>query len=204
MARNKSNRMKTFEERIEENRQKLLAEQAAMLAAGDTEKAEYIGWDIEQIEQIQSIYAASKVVPGQPILNFDEPKKVHIEAGFEDGPTGGYVPQMSQEDAHRWKAKKYNIGKENARIELRKSFGGGISGRGPSSQLHMIVALDGWDYGKKHEYCREKGPNDDYFHFDTRGLNVRMSMNGPLLMTFETFAEINQIVNEARDYLLAN
>jgi len=56
----------------------------------------------------------------------------------------------------------------------------------------------------KHEYRRafQRGV-DDYFHNDVRGLNVRMSMNGPLLMTFEQFAEINQIVQEARETLLA-
>ena len=138
------------------------------------------------------------------LLDFNPPAKVDIEAGFDDGPTGGYVPQMSQADAHRWKAKKYNIGKDGARIELRKSFAGGVSGRGPSSQVHIIVALDGWDYSKKHESRQAEPKPGKYWNLDTRGLNVRMSMNGPLLMTFDVFNEINQIVQEARDYLEAN
>jgi hypothetical protein len=139
------------------------------------------------------------------LLDFNPPKKVEIEYGFEDGPTGGYMPQMSQTDARRWKAKKFNIGKENARIELRKSIGGGVSGRGPVSQVTIFVALDGWDLASKFEH---RGPNGKSKWgsnlFDTTGLNVRMSMNGAILMTFEEFAEINQIVNEAKDYLLEN
>lgn len=132
------------------------------------------------------------------LLDFNPPAKVHIEYGFDGGPTGGYMPQMSDDDANRWKAKKFNIGKENARIELRKTFKG--------VQLFMIVALDGWDLAKKFE---KRAPEYDdqgnwMRHNDTRGLNVRMSMNGPLRMTFDVFSEINQIVQEARIYLENN
>jgi hypothetical protein len=138
------------------------------------------------------------------LLTFDKPAKVTIDAGFDGGPVGGYVPQMSQSDAQRWKAKHFNLGKENARIELRKTFTGIKNGQG-SSQVFMIVALDGWDLAAKHEHRRAFVRGDDeYFHNDTRGLNVRMSMNGPLLMSFEQFAEINQIVQEAHEYLKAH
>jgi len=138
------------------------------------------------------------------LLNFDKPAKVNIDAGFDGGPEGGYVPQMAQSDAQRWKAKRFNKGKENDRIELRKTFTGINNGQG-RTQVTMFVALDGWDYAAKHEHCRafQRGV-DDWFHTDTRGLNVRMSMNGPLLMTFEQFAEINQIVEEARALLIAD
>lgn len=138
------------------------------------------------------------------LLNFDKPKKVVVEAGFDGGPDGGYVPQMSDEDAERWKAKAFNLGKENARIELRKTFSGINNGQG-SSQVFMIVARDGWDLSSKNEYRTDEPGKSRYgFHTDTRGLNVRMSMNGPLLMTFDQFAEINQIVNEAKEYLETN
>lgn len=134
------------------------------------------------------------------LLNFDKPNKVAIDAGFEDGPPGGYVPQMDVTDAQRWKAKKFNIGKENARIELRKTFTGINNGQG-STQVTIFVALDGWEFATKHEYRSAKTSTSDWFHTDTRGLNVRMSMNGPLLMTFETFKEINDIVTEAEQYM---
>lgn len=140
------------------------------------------------------------------LINFDKPKKLmsakdHADSyGFDGGPAGGYLPNMSKTDAQRWKAKHINSGKENARIELRKTFTGINNGQG-STQVTMFVALDGWEFPAKYEN-RTGDRNGEYFHTDTRGLNVRMSMNGPLLMTFEQFAEINQIVEEAKAILL--
>ena len=130
------------------------------------------------------------------LLDFTPPAKVMIDAGFDGGPVGGYVPQMDANDARRWKAKKFNIGKHNARIELRKSIN--------ATNLTIFVALDGWDFSNKNEYQISKTPsgNDHYVPgLCTQGLNVRMSMNGPLHMTFDVFNEINQIVQEAKVYL---
>ena len=137
------------------------------------------------------------------LLDFTKPAKVDVGGGFDGGPEGGYVPQMGKADAERWKAKQFNIGKENARIELRKTFTGVNNGQG-STQVTMFVALDGWDFAAKHEYRRAKQAGDNWFHNDTQGLNVRMSMNGPLLMSFEQFAEINEIVEEAKRYMTEN
>ena len=123
------------------------------------------------------------------LLNFEKPKKVEKDVSFDGGPPGGYVAQMSNEDAARWKAKRFNKGKEDDRIELRKCFG--------DVYVTIFVALDGWNFGKKHEH-RKANSDGNWYHNDTRGLNVRMSMNGSLLLTFEQFAEIDQIVNEAR------
>lgn len=128
-----------------------------------------------------------------------KPVKVDVGGGFDGGPEGGYVPQMGAADAQRWKAKQFNLGKENARIELRKTFTGINNGQG-STQVTMFVALDGWDYAAKYE-ARTENVKGEWFHTDTRGLNVRMSMNGPLLMTFDQFREIEQIVFEAELYL---
>lgn len=129
-----------------------------------------------------------------------KPSKVKVDAGFDGGPEGGYVPQMGAADAQRWKAKEFNLGKENARIELRKTFTGINNGQG-STQVTIFVALDGWDYAAKYE-ARTENVKGEWFHTDTRGLNVRMSMNGPLLMTFEQFDEIHQIVREATEHLV--
>jgi hypothetical protein len=129
-----------------------------------------------------------------------KPTKVDVGGGFDGGPEGGYVPQMSTTDAQRWKAKQFNLGKENARIELRKTFSGVNNGQG-STQVTMFVALDGWDFASKSEHRTAANADSGWFHNDTRGLNVRMSMNGPLLMTFDQFREIEQIVFEAELYL---
>jgi hypothetical protein len=136
------------------------------------------------------------------LLDFTKPKKVEMGGGFDGGPENGYVPQMDTTDANRWKAKQFNIGKENARIELRKTFTGINNGQG-RTQVTIFVALDGWDYAAKYE-SRTENTKGEWFHTDTRGLNVRMSMNGPLLMTFDQFYEIGQIVDEAKRYLTEN
>lgn len=122
-------------------------------------------------------------------LDFSKPKKVENLAGFDGGPENGYQPQMSRFDATRWKAKLFNANKSNARIELRKTFS--------STQVFIIVALDGWDLSSKNEKIKP----DNQMQFKTKGLNVRMSMNGPLLLTFEQFEEIQKVVDEAKDHL---
>ena len=127
------------------------------------------------------------------LLNFDKPNKVVIDHGFDGGPTGGYMPQMDQVDANRWKAKKFNIGKDNARIELRKSFHGA---RGVT-QVFIVVANDGWDMADKYEY-RKKSTGGSVC---TTGKHFRMSMNGPLVLTADEFAEIPAIVAEAQTYI---
>lgn len=139
------------------------------------------------------------------LLDFNPPAKVEIEAGFDGGPDGGYAPQMSDADSRRWKAKSSALASQMRVLNYVRASVGGMSGRGPASQVHVIVALDGWDYGKKFEK-RGGGTDPKRFYdlFDTTGLNVRMSMNGPLLMTFDVINEINQIVQEAQDYLETN
>lgn len=128
------------------------------------------------------------------LLNFNAPKKIKIDRGFDGGPDGGYMPQMSDDDAARWKAKILNEGKCNARIELRKSF------PNTATQVMIFVALDGWDFANKNESIDQK--QEQYGHTQaTRGLNVRMSMNGPLKLTFEQFDEFAQIIAEAKAYL---
>lgn len=123
------------------------------------------------------------------LLNFKVPEKKSMGGGFDGGPVGGYVPQMSYEDAERWKCKIFNEGKENSRIEIRKSF--------DCVQIFIIVAKDGWDLSSKNE----KRNANSTLYFDTKGLNVRMSMNGSLRLTFEQFEEIGKIVEEAKEYL---
>ena len=185
---------------LEQKLAAITARRDRYLELNQTARAEQCEWRIEDFEQ--QLESARSYLPTEgSLLNFDVPKKVKHDYGFEDGPTGGYMPQMGDEDRRRWKAKKFNIGKENARIELRRSMPGGVSGRGDATQVHIIVALDGWDYSKKFESREENPKPGKHWNYDTRGLNVRMSMNGPLLMTFELFNEINQIVTEARTYL---
>lgn len=125
------------------------------------------------------------------ILMWDAPKKLRTPQqnaehyGFEDGPTGGYVPNMSAADAWRWKAKMTGQKRGVKQVELRKTF--------RSAQVTIIVCLDG-GYTYKHY-----GPGQ---HMDTNGIQIHFATNGPIQMSFEEMAEINVAVQEAKAELL--
>lgn len=133
------------------------------------------------------------------LIDFTPPAKAMSAAayaesyGFEDGPAGGYAGNMSQADKLCWKAKLFNKGKPDSRVELRKTFGG--------TQLVIIVALNGWTY-KTHEKPEVAVSGSGRWFTSTLGLNVRMSMNGPLMLTFDQFHEIDAAVKEAHEVLL--
>lgn len=123
------------------------------------------------------------------ILSWDKPKRaVSVEEwkniSADSAPPGVYVPNMSDEDANRWKAKLVGAKTAAPRVEIRKTLRG--------TQLLIIVALDGWDY--KHEYVTSQKSRWDV---NTKGLNIRMSMNGPLLMTFAEHKEMSDAILEA-------
>lgn len=128
------------------------------------------------------------------ILSFDKPAKVKIDAVFDGGPPGGYVPQMSNADAEKWKAKHFNKGKEGERIEIRKTFEG--------AQVFIIVAKDGWDLASKREYLVPPVKVYDGRSYPqgtcTKGFNVRISTNGAMLMSFDVWDEFVQAVEEAK------
>ena len=68
----------------------------------------------------------------------------------------------------------------------------------------MIVAKDGWVHKPKNETVDTvAGSRNGYPRYSnsTRGYNVRMSMNGPLKLTFKEFEEISQAVEEAKIWL---
>ncbi len=130
------------------------------------------------------------------ILDFTKPQKVKIDGGFDGAFTdAGYTPQMSQEDAKKWRAKRFNAGKDGDRIEIRKQLGGTL--------LLIIVAKDGWVY--KYDTLDTEYETRDYGagpvqyirKHGTRGLNVRMSMNGPIQMSWELYQELDGAIEEA-------
>lgn len=124
------------------------------------------------------------------ILDFEKPVKVKIDAGFDGGPTGGYVPQMSVEDARKWKANHFNKGKEGERIEIRKSF--------KECQILIIVGKDGWNYSTKHEVADVAYEDSHWPKIGTKGKNVRISLNGPLKLSWAEWDEMVQAVAEAK------
>lgn len=115
------------------------------------------------------------------ILNFDKPPSRAARQKM------GAEALRVKDFYHVWKAVHINAGKDDARIEVRRSF--------DSVQMLIVVALDGWNI--KHEL---RG-GDERGHNDTTGLNVRISTNGVLKMTFEEMNDVNNAVNEAKQIL---
>lgn len=136
------------------------------------------------------------------LIDFNKPKKVKIDYGFEDMPNGGYMPQMSDADARKWKGKRFNKGKDGDRIEVRKSF--------DECQILIFIAKDGWVYSNKGEtiepeyrsYIDAHGKENKYVsNRPTKGKNVRISMNGPLKLSFLEWQELADVIEEAKNIL---
>ena len=123
------------------------------------------------------------------ILVWDKPDKVNSTQAweqqhvFDGGPPGGYVPNMSDEDAEKWRAKLVGHRSGHPQVEIRKTAG---------SQILLIVSLGD---GYKYKSCTPE---------NTKGVNVHLSLNGAIQFTFAEMQELNQAVNEAREYLLAH
>ena len=62
----------------------------------------------------------------------------------------------------------------------------------------VIVAKDGWNY--KEYDCRGGQPNRPYA--DSRGMQVRISMNGPLKLTMEEWKRLNAYIDRVYQEVL--
>ena len=125
------------------------------------------------------------------ILNFDKPKKVHstekhnIMFMSDSGIDGTYVPNMSEEDKNKWKAK--HITGDDERIEIRKTI--------DSVQLLVVV----YKKAKKVDWNKGNCNRDEYYK---RHQNIHMSMNGKLDMTWDNWWDLQGAVIEASEILL--
>lgn len=99
-----------------------------------------------------------------------------------------------KEGWNKWQATWKNKGKTGESIELRKTFDN------KSVSVLLIVALDGWIYKNKAENPTGQA-SSAWYHINTKGLNVRFSLNGPLMGNWDLFNEINQVLTEARELL---
>lgn len=128
------------------------------------------------------------------ILSWDKPKKAKTTAewandgGFDGGPVGGYLPNMSKEDEKKWKAKLVGKTTDHPQVEIRKTV---------NCQLLLIVSL-GKGYNYKY-YKANPTPRDGY---STKGINVHLSTNGALQLTFKEMQEMNEAVEEAKAFLI--
>lgn len=131
------------------------------------------------------------------VLRWDKPKKIRTPQenaknyGFEDGPTGGYQPNMSDADAASWKAKETGMKTGYPQVEIRKTF--------RDTMCLIIVNL-----GKGYKYkSYEPVRSATSWGRPTKGIHVHMSLNGPLQMTFKDVEEMQSAIQEAKDYLSA-
>lgn len=98
----------------------------------------------------------------------------------ESGTVGIYVPNMSL-----WQGIIRHKNTTNPFVELRKTF----NRDGCYAQIFVIVAIDGYTY-------KNQKP------VDTKSTNIRISMNGPVAMTFAEHIEMNRAVEEALQKIL--
>jgi hypothetical protein len=139
------------------------------------------------------------------ILSFDKPKKIRStekhnkKFSSDSGIAGTYVPNMSEDDKLKWKA-KYIIG-DDERIEIRKTING--------VQLLIVVYKKEY-HPPKPEFPEYDGGSKDFYweqaniiyrtdneRYAKRHENVRISMNGKLDIGWNDLDDMNKAINEA-------
>jgi hypothetical protein len=128
------------------------------------------------------------------VLNWEKPEQIMpkedwLAMGFDDGPPGAYVPNMSREDRLKWKAKF--IGGKYFRVEIRKSTNDWV-------QMLIVVSLSNTPTNKDKWRSRSEGREVGEGH----GVNVKLSMNGTACFTFEELNELTTAVAEAQQVLV--
>jgi hypothetical protein len=144
------------------------------------------------------------------ILSFDKPKKIssteehNKKFSSDSGIAGTYVPNMSEDDKLKWKAK--HITGEDERIEIRKTFEG--------VQILIIVykkeyhpskpVFPEYDGGGKDFYWEQANIfyHADCARYDKRHENIRISMNGKLNLTWSNLSDMNEAIEEAYEILI--
>ena len=135
------------------------------------------------------------------LVSWDTPKKVRTPEEndrntFDGGPKGGYVPNMSLEDQHKWKGTIVGKNTTTPQIELRKTFSFStkyVPGRpaiGNSASILIIVSLGG---GYKYK---------NMTYENTKGINIHFSTNSSIQCTFDQLQEIQIVVEEAKQKLI--
>lgn len=121
------------------------------------------------------------------LLSWDKPAKVRSTEEHnntfvaDDAPPGAYVPNMSREDAEKWRAKVVGVRRPNGKVqvEIRKNVSG--------NALVLMVGDNGVIKG----------------HYETEGETVLLSTNGSLTFSsYDDFADMFTAVQEARAKLL--
>ena len=143
------------------------------------------------------------------ILDFEKPKKVRSTEEHNDlfssdlfssdsGVAGTFVPNMSEEDRYKWKAK--HITGNDERVEIRKTLGG--------SQVLIMVYKN--PYHPPYPEYPDTKYTDSAYHVNLakykekqkewykRHEDIKLSMNGKVDMTFEEYGELREAIMEAK------
>ena len=136
------------------------------------------------------------------VLMWDKPKKILTvqqwaeHYGFEDGPTGGYSPNMADADLGRWKAKITGKKLGFPQVEIRKTAG---------AQMTMIVNLgDGYNYKYYRAELVDDPRNADHIFVGrcgTFGQALHLALNGPMVLDHTEVAELPLVIEEAKSAL---
>lgn len=120
------------------------------------------------------------------LLNFEKPKKIRSTEEHNDmfssdsGIPGTYVPNMSDDDMYKWKAK--HIKGEDERVEIRKTIHG----------VQVLIIVYKEIKQVKYEY-------NNITEWHKRHENVCISMNGKLQMSWEVYDEFVRAIAEAKE-----
>lgn len=118
------------------------------------------------------------------------PKEVWMNISADGAPPGVYSPNMSRADMERYKAKLVGKHTDEARVEIRKTFGG-------TQMLILVTLLDSGLSIGKNKIAHSWGVTYDIAPDKT----IRISMNGPAHLSFAELGDIIQAVAEARTVL---
>ena len=130
------------------------------------------------------------------LLDFTKPKRIRStnehnkKYQSDSGVAGTYVPNMSEENDKRWKAK--HITGKYERIEIRKNMGGAnvvIVVNKKSPVPVPTYRLDG-----KYDHEAYKENRKEYKMLRN---NIKISANGRIWLSFEQMSEIQCVINEA-------
>lgn len=120
-------------------------------------------------------------------LMWDKPDRVQSVEEWkswqaDSAPPGTYVPNMSDADRARWKAKKVGFKAGHPQIEIRKD------------STVIVVSLHG---GYKYNGYGSDKPHSP----PTGGINLHIATAGPIRWTWQEWAECQQAIAEARAIL---
>ena len=133
------------------------------------------------------------------ILSFAKPKKArstdaHNKMNSSDcGVEGTYVSNMSQEDKKKWKAKVVGSRSGNHQIEIRSEQSGS----------NIVVVVNG-EMATAPQY-KTRGRDPYQYQYKVHGVEphqMKISANGPMYFTPDTWLDLQQAIREARQVLV--